>query len=168
MALTRTELLDRLRDIRLLALDVDGVLTDGRILIAADGQESKQFHVRDGLGLRAVMQRGIEVAILSGRRAPAVDHRMRELGISHLQQGVTDKGAALRELAASLGQQATAAAFVGDDLIDLPAMACAGLGIAVQDAEPAVLEAADWVTERCGGQGAVREVCDLLLAADAR
>lgn len=168
MALARTELLVRLRGIRLLALDVDGVLTDGRILIAADGQESKQFHVRDGLGLRAVMDQGIEVAILSGRRAPVVEHRMRELGITRLQQGVADKGAALRELAATLGLQTGAVAFVGDDLIDLPAMACAGLGIAVQDAEPAVLEAADWVTERRGGQGAVREVCDLLLAADAR
>lgn len=168
MALTETELRHRLSDIRLLALDVDGVLTDGRILIAADGQESKQFHVRDGLGLRAVMERGFEVAILSGRRAPVVEHRMRELGITRLQQGVADKGAALRALAADLGLEATAAAFVGDDLIDLPAMACAGVGIAVRDAEPAVLAAADWVTERCGGQGAVREVCDLLLGTDGR
>ena len=93
---------------------------------------------------------------------------MRELGITRLQQGVADKGAALRALAADLGLEATAAAFVGDDLIDLPAMACAGVGIAVRDAEPAVLAAADWVTERCGGQGAVREVCDLLLGTDGR
>ena len=168
MALTETELRHRLSDIRLLALDVDGVLTDGRILIAADGQESKQFHVRDGLGLRAVMERGFEVAILSGQRA----QRGALVGDALLQPGDAEFAHAVfdhrRALAADLGLEATAAAFVGDDLIDLPAMACAGVGIAVRDAEPAVLAAADWVTERCGGQGAVREVCDLLLGTDGR
>ena len=153
--------------IRLLIFDVDGVLTDGRLLMHADGSESKAFHVRDGLGIRRVQRAGITCAIISGRRAEAVAHRARELEIDRVYQGVGDKGRVLDEMLAALGLMPEQVAYVGDDVIDLPVMHRIGLAVAVADAEPEVLAEAHWRTDRCGGQGAAREVCELILAAQA-
>ena len=157
--------LERARRIRLLVLDVDGVLTDGRLYLSASGEELKVFHVRDGSGLVAVLRAGIEVAIISGRDSAAVGRRATELGIRHLCQGITDKGAELDGLLARLGIAASEVACVGDDTPDAPMLKRAGLAICVADAHPALREAAHWVTTSAGGHGAVREVCDLLLSA---
>ena len=159
--------LERARRIRLLVLDVDGVLTDGRLYLSASGEEFKVFHVRDGSGLVAVRRAGIEVAIISGRDCAAVVRRAAELGIRHVRQGVADKGAELDALLGELGFAADETACVGDDTPDAPLLQRAGLAIGVADAHPALLAAAHWVTQAKGGRGAVREVCDLLLSARA-
>jgi 3-deoxy-D-manno-octulosonate 8-phosphate phosphatase (KDO 8-P phosphatase) len=159
--------LERARNIRLLVLDVDGVLTDGRLYLSAAGEELKVFHVRDGSGLVAVQRAGITVAIISGRDSAAVTRRAAELGIRHVRQGVADKGAALDQLLDELGVSAAETACVGDDTPDVPMLRRAGLAIGVADAHPALLAAAHWVTHSNGGQGAVREACDLLLSARA-
>jgi len=157
--------LERARAIRLLVLDVDGVLTDGRLFLSAAGEELKVFHVRDGSGLVAIQRVGITVAIISGRDSPAVTRRATELGIRHVHQGVADKGALLDRLLDELGIAAEETACVGDDTPDAPMLRRAGLAIGVADAHPALLAAAHWVTKSNGGHGAVREVCDLLLSA---
>ena len=157
--------LERARRVRLLVLDVDGVLTDGRLHISASGEETKVFHVRDGSGLVAIQRAGITVAIISGRDSPAVTRRATELGIRHVHQGVADKGALLERLLDELGIAAEETACVGDDTPDAPMLRRAGLAIGVADAHPALLAAAHWVTKSNGGHGAVREVCDLLLSA---
>jgi len=157
--------LERARRIRLLVLDVDGVLTDGRLFISASGEEFKVFHVRDGAGLVAVQRAGVTVAIISGRDSPAVRRRAEELGIRHVFQGVDDKGAQLDRLAAELGIAADETACVGDDTPDAPMLSRAGLSVAVADAHPALRASAHWVTQSEGGRGAVREICDLLLSA---
>ena len=149
--------------VRLVVFDVDGVLTDGRIELADDNTESKSFHAHDGLGMQLLMQAGIQVAIITSRSTPVVEHRMRELGIKHVMQKAGDKREALLKLLQKLDIPAEAAAFVGDDLIDLPAMRLAGLAIAVANANHYVLEHADCITTIKGGRGGVREVCDMLL-----
>jgi len=156
--------LERARRIRLLVLDVDGVLTDGRLYLSATGEELKVFHVRDGSGLVAAQRTGIVVAIISGRDSPAVTRRAAELGIRHVRQGVSDKGAELDRLLVELGAAPAELACVGDDTPDLPMLRRAGLAVAVADAHPALREAAHWITPSNGGQGAVRDVCDLLLS----
>jgi 3-deoxy-D-manno-octulosonate 8-phosphate phosphatase (KDO 8-P phosphatase) len=157
--------LERARRIRLLVLDVDGVLTDGRLYVSAAGEELKVFHVRDGAGLVALQRAGVTVAIVSGRDSPAVNRRAEELGIRHVHQGVADKGARLDRLLAELDVAPEALACVGDDTPDAPMLRRAGLAIAVADAHPALIAVAHWVTGTKGGLGAVREVCDLLLSA---
>jgi 3-deoxy-D-manno-octulosonate 8-phosphate phosphatase (KDO 8-P phosphatase) len=159
------DLLARARGIRLLVLDVDGVLTDGRLYLSADGEELKVFHVRDGSGLVAVRRAGVEVAIISGRDSAAVTRRAGELGIEHVLQGITDKGAAIEALQVKLGVAVQETACVGDDTPDLPMLRRAGLAIGVADSHPALHEALNWVTPSPGGRGAVRDVCDLLLSA---
>lgn len=159
--------LERARRIRLLVLDVDGVLTDGRLYLSQTGEELKVFHVRDGSGLVAVQRAGIAVAIISGRDSAAVSRRAAELGICHVRQGVVDKGAELDRLLSELAVGPDEAACVGDDTPDLPMLHRAGLAVGVADAHPALLEAAHWITRAPGGRGAVREVCDLLLSARA-
>ena len=154
-----------LRRVRLLVLDVDGVLTDGRLHYGPRGEIMKSFHVRDGHGIKQVAALGIEVAILSGRKSTAVTRRARELGIRTVVQGANDKLAALEKLAKSRGVTLEHCACVGDDTPDAPVLAAAGLGVAVADAHPDALAAADLVTSRAGGHGAVREVCDWLVAA---
>jgi len=151
--------------IRLLVLDVDGVMTDGRLHYDAEGREAKVFHVHDGHGIKQVMRAGIEVAVISGRHSKAVATRMIELGIEHVRLGQENKHEAFTEITTQLGIAPETVACVGDDEPDLPIMQAAGLGIAVADAQPVVLEHADWCTTRGGGRGAVREVCDLLIAA---
>ncbi len=158
----------RAQAIRLLLLDVDGVLTDGRLYFGPQGETHKVFHVRDGHGLKMAQGAGIEVAFLSGRRSDAAYHRARELGISRFFEGLRDKLAVMREMEADLKISATQVAVVADDLVDLPIMARAGLAVAVADAAPEVAAAAHWVTQSPGGRGAVREVCDLLLKAQGK
>ncbi len=159
--------LERAGRIRLLVLDVDGVLTDGRLYLSPTGEELKVFHVRDGSGLVAVQRAGITVAIISGRDSAAVSRRAAELGIRHVRQGVVDKGAELDRLLSELGVEPVETACVGDDTPDLPMLRRVGLAVGVADAHPALLEAAHWITRAPGGRGAVREVCDLLLSARA-
>jgi 3-deoxy-D-manno-octulosonate 8-phosphate phosphatase (KDO 8-P phosphatase) len=160
--------LERARQIRLLVLDVDGVLTDGRLFISPAGEEFKAFHVRDGSGLVALQRAGVTVAIISGRDSAAVTRRAAELGIRHMRQGVSDKGAELTALLRELGIAASETACVGDDTPDLPMLRAAGLAVAVADAHQAAKDVAHWITPSPGGHGAVREVCDLLLSASGR
>lgn len=161
--------MDRVRQqaagIRLLVLDCDGVLTDGHIHYDADGREFKVFHVRDGYGIRRLLDAGVEIAVISGRGCVAVEKRMAELGVQHVHLGVGDKIAVFRELLDRLGLEAADVACVGDDVPDLECMDAAGLAIAVADAHPDLDAVADWHTHQGGGRGAVREVCDLLLRA---
>jgi 3-deoxy-D-manno-octulosonate 8-phosphate phosphatase (KDO 8-P phosphatase) len=154
--------------IRLLVLDVDGVLTDGRLYLGPRGEALKAFHVRDGVGLKQLQQAGLAVAVISGRRSPIVAARCRELGVRHVLQGVGDKLPALMRLCARLKLTPAACACVGDDLPDVPVMRAAALSFAVADAHRAARRAADIVTRLPGGRGAVREVCDHLLALKAR
>ena len=157
----------RARGIRLLILDVDGVLTDGGLYFGPDGAEWKRFHVHDGTGIRAVRQAGIQVALVSGRSSQTVERRAAELEVNYVIQGEADKGRALGQLRAEAGLPDAAVAAVGDDLADLPMLEAVGLAVAVADAHPRVKTAAHWVTAASGGQGAVREVCDLLLETAA-
>jgi 3-deoxy-D-manno-octulosonate 8-phosphate phosphatase (KDO 8-P phosphatase) len=162
-------LLARAAQVRLACFDVDGVLTDGKLWFGADGQERlKAFHVRDGLGIKLLEDHGITVAVISARSHPALVARARELGIRHLHQGERDKLARLDSVCESLGLVLEQVAYVGDDLPDLAPMAGAGLAIAVADAHPWVRERAHWCTANRGGDGAVREVADLLLAAQEK
>ena len=154
--------------IRLLVLDVDGVLTDGQLYFGPRGEALKVFHVRDGVGLRQLQRAGLEIAVISGRRSPMVAARCRELGVRHVLQGVGDKLAALMRLCARLKLTPAACACVGDDLPDVPLMRAAALSFAVADAHRVARRAADVVTRLPGGRGAVREVCDHLLALEAR
>jgi 3-deoxy-D-manno-octulosonate 8-phosphate phosphatase (KDO 8-P phosphatase) len=154
-----------LRRARLLVLDVDGVLTDGRLYYGAKGESLKTFHVRDGYGIKQVADAGIAIAIISGRKSTMVVRRARDLGIRHVFQGVSDKLAVLNKLLAKLDLALEHCVCVGDDTPDAPILSAAGLGIAVADAHPDALAAADLISTKLGGRGAVREVCDWLLAA---
>lgn len=159
------ELEHRLARIRLLVLDVDGVLTEGGIYMADDGAEHKRFDVRDGHGIKLLQQAGIRVAIVSGRRAPVVTHRAEELGIEHVTQGAIRKGPAFEALLVATGVEAESVAAVGDDVVDLPLLTRCGLAVTVADAHPEVRKRAHWTTEAPGGHGAVRELADRLLTA---
>jgi 3-deoxy-D-manno-octulosonate 8-phosphate phosphatase (KDO 8-P phosphatase) len=156
-----------LAKIELVLLDVDGVLTDGRLFFSARGEAQKAFHVRDGHGIKLLMKSGVAVAVVSGRRSAAVTARMRELGVRHLVQGCADKVETLRDLAKRLGVDPLACACLVDDTPDLPLMTAVGFAAAVADAHPLVLSAAHWVCALPGGAGAVRELTDLLLRARA-
>ncbi len=161
-------ILQKAAAIRLAVFDVDGVLTDGRLILGNNGNEYKSFHVHDGLGLVMLKRAGFLVAVISARQSEIVSDRMATLGIEYVYQGQDDKARAFQGLMGELGVEPGQAAFTGDDLIDLPAMAAAGFSIAVSDAHPFVREHADWVTKSRGGRGAVREVCELLLKAHGR
>ncbi|MFN2435664.1 MAG: KdsC family phosphatase [Desulfotignum sp.] len=154
-----------LSQVKLLVLDVDGVLTDGRIIYTDSGEQIKQFTSRDGLGLRLLMDNGILVGIITGRISGALTHRCRNLGIDLIFDGIYNKAEALDQMARKTGIDPSAMAFMGDDLIDLPAMARAGVAIAVADAADEVKARADIVTRASGGHGAVREICDAILKA---
>jgi 3-deoxy-D-manno-octulosonate 8-phosphate phosphatase (KDO 8-P phosphatase) len=144
-------------------VDVDGVLTDGRLYYGPRGEEWKVFHVRDGLALRAAQLAGLQVAVLSGRTSVAVSRRMAELGIKEVHQGVADKAVFLPALLNRLGVSADRAAYMGDDLPDLPLLTCVGLALAPADAAAQVLSAAHWVAQNPGGSGAVREAVEAIL-----
>ncbi|GEN27574.1 hypothetical protein HVA01_12200 [Halovibrio variabilis] len=156
-------LLDQLRRVRLLALDVDGVLTDGRLYFQADGIEIKAFHTQDGHGLKLLKRVGIHVALITGRDSPMVSQRAAALGIDHVHQGCEDKLATLRGLCQRLDLALENVAYGGDDLPDLAAIKRCGVGITVPNAPHYMHTHADWTTERLGGHGAVREICDTLL-----
>jgi 3-deoxy-D-manno-octulosonate 8-phosphate phosphatase (KDO 8-P phosphatase) len=157
-----------LSTIRLLVLDVDGVMTDGRLRYGSAGEIGKSFHVRDGYGIKALLAAGVAVAVISGRQSGAVTCRCQELGVRHVFQGIDDKAAVLEKLLATLDIPPRQCACVGDDWPDLPLMAQVGFAIAVADAHPAALASAHRRTRLAGGAGAVREVCDWLLAAKRR
>lgn len=157
-------LIQRARHIRLLALDVDGVMTDGRLYFQSDDQEIKSFGTQDGLGIKLLRQAGIRIAIITGRESSMVSRRAKALGIEHVMQGCDDKLEALQSLLAELNMELWQVAYCGDDLPDLSAIKHAGLGISVPNAPPYIREHADWITERSGGHSAVREICDNLLA----
>jgi 3-deoxy-D-manno-octulosonate 8-phosphate phosphatase (KDO 8-P phosphatase) len=151
--------------IRLVAFDVDGVFTDGRFYLSDDGIESKAFNTQDGFGIRQLINAGIEVAVISGRQSAAVDRRMAELGVVHVVQGCRDKIVAFEDLIARLDVSADNCAYVGDDVPDLPLLRKVGYSIAVANAVAAVRTQCDHTTRAAGGFGAVREVCDFVLAA---
>lgn len=165
--ITYEEALERARRIRLIAMDVDGALTDGRIIYSSDGRETKCFHVRDGYGIALAIHRGLKIAWISGRQSQITTDRAAELGVTHVVQGRFDKLEVLASLAAELGVALDEVAFIGDDVIDNAAIAACGLGVAVADAHPDTLAAARWVTTHPGGKGAVRELVDLVLKARA-
>ena len=152
-----------LKRVRLLAMDVDGVLTDGTLVYGSDGSEAKRFHVHDGLGLTLLAAIGVQVAWISGRGGPAVERRAAELGVGHLLQGIKDKRSALQQLIHTMDLSVENVAYIGDDWNDLGAFDVCGVSFAVADARREVRERADFVTEAVGGRGAVREVCDALL-----
>ena len=155
-------LLERLRRIRLVVLDVDGVLTSGDLMFDSEGTEYKTFNVHDGHGLRKLQKMNVGIGIITGRDSPIVTTRARELDITHVLQSATDKGETLSNLLSALELTPEQTLFVGDDEPDLPAMRLAGVSVAVANAVEVVKEQADWVTIRNGGEGAVREVCDRL------
>ena len=156
---------DKVKQIELVIFDVDGVLTNGGLLLGESGNEYKVFHSRDGLGLVMLRESGCHIAVISGRSSSIVSERMTALGIEHVYQDQDDKGKALEDLLNKLNIDAQATAYVGDDFIDLPAMRRVGLAIAVADAHPLVIENAHWVTKENGGRGAAREVCELIMHA---
>jgi 3-deoxy-D-manno-octulosonate 8-phosphate phosphatase (KDO 8-P phosphatase) len=160
--------LERARRVRVVLLDFDGVLTDGRIVLGPGGLDVRSFDVRDGFGIQLAHRAGLELAIVSGRTSSVLVDRARDLGIDEVHQGVADKAARLDEIAARLGVALAETCFMGDDLIDVPAMRRAGFSAAPADAWPEARRLAHYVTERPGGRGAVRELVELVLAASGR
>ncbi|MEQ1636148.1 MAG: 3-deoxy-manno-octulosonate-8-phosphatase KdsC [Methylococcales bacterium] len=158
-------ILTKAKKLQLLILDVDGVLTDGKLFFDAAGVEYKAFHARDGHGIKLLQQSGVKVAIISGRKSASVALRMQSLGVGLVYQGHENKLAAFNEILQRLTLTPEQVAYVGDDILDLPIMIKAGLAIAVQDAHFVVKQHAHWCTQLQGGNGAVREVCDLIMQA---
>ena len=159
---------NKAKNIKLLILDIDGVLTDARLFFDRQGEEYKAFNTRDGLGIRLLQKSGIQVAVISGRSSKPVLLRMANLGIDLVYLGQSDKRKAFKEIMATAECRAEQVAYVGDDLIDLPVLVQAGLAVAVQDANEYILPYVDWQTKLAGGQGAVREVCDFILQAQGK
>lgn len=156
---------DRARGIRLVAFDVDGTLTDGRLWFDHEGNETKAYHVEDGLGLRLLMDNGIVVALITARESASVKARARDLRIDHVFTAVKDKLACLVELCGQLDIELSNVAYMGDDLADLPIFPYAGLAVAPANVHPWVRDRVQWITAKSGGQGAARELCDLILEA---
>lgn len=165
---TDERLLSRIRGIKLLILDVDGVMTDGRIIIDDSGLESKHFDVKDGHGLKILMRYGIDVVLLTGRKSRVVDHRAADLGIKEVHQGIWDKREVFDEILKRRKLSPEETAYVGDDVVDIPLLKRVGFGVAVADACPEATGVAHYVTEHPGGRGAVREVCEVILKAQGR
>ena len=155
----------QLKSIKILILDVDGVLTDGRVIYTDSGEEIKRFDVRDGHGLKLLMRSGIEVILLTGRESKVVLHRARDLGIEHVYQKALNKIEVYKTILADRNLEDKDVGFVGDDLIDLPVLRKVGFSAAVPDAVQEVKEIVDYITTKRGGEGAVREICELLLKA---
>ena len=154
-----------LQKIKLLALDVDGVLTDGSIYISPAGEVFKGFNAKDGMGISCALRSGLQIAVITGRQSPIVERRCEELGITILQQGVKDKRLALQQMAQELGLVREEIAYMGDDLNDIPAFKASGLNFVPADASMEVLAVADIITKASGGRGAVREAITMILAA---
>ncbi|WP_438970298.1 3-deoxy-manno-octulosonate-8-phosphatase KdsC [Methylophaga sp.] len=157
------DILEKAKKIKLVVFDVDGVLTDGRIIIGDDGEEYKAFHSRDGHGMKLLQYTGVEIAIITGRTSKTVEHRMTSLGIKHVYQGKRIKLPVFEALVRELGLSADECAYVGDDWVDLSIMSRVGLAVAVQDADAVVKKHAHWITPSNGGHGAAREVCELIM-----
>lgn len=157
--------LPRAKDLKLFLLDVDGVLTDGTITYTHEGNEIKSFHTRDGLGIRLLMESGVEVGLITARESEAVNRRVQDLGIKHVFQKAKNKLEIFEQLLKDLQLQPTQVGYMGDDWLDLPLLVRVGFAATVADAVPEVLQVAHYVTKRRGGRGAVREVCDLVLEA---
>ena len=158
-------LLERAAAVRALVLDVDGVLTDGRLYFDNQGNELKAFSTRDGLGMRALQSQGTLLALITGRRSEIVARRAANLGIEHVYQGRDDKLDAFNELLVATGLEEREICYAGDDWIDIPVLDRVGLAVTVPDADSVVKSHAHWITPRPGGHGAVRDLCDLILAA---
>lgn len=159
---------ERARRVRVLLMDCDGVLTDGRIWLTADGEEQKAFHVRDGQGIALFHAAGLKTGVISGRTSLALERRAAELGISFIRQNVEDKVASMQEILAELSISPNECAYIGDDLADIPVMKRVGLAFAVADAADEAKQAAHSTTTRNGGHGAVADVCCLILKAQGR
>ncbi|GEA12309.1 3-deoxy-manno-octulosonate-8-phosphatase KdsC [Alteromonas sp. KUL49] len=157
------EFVEKLRQVRLLVCDVDGVFSDGRIYLGNDGEELKAFHTRDGYGVKALVNAGISVAVITGRRSKIVENRMKALNVAHIIQGEENKSAALETLMSTLGLTASQVAAVGDDIPDTGMFQKVAIKIAVKDAHPQVTQQANWITTIPGGFGAVREISDTFL-----
>ena len=162
------EVLDRAGRVRLLILDVDGVLTDGKLYLGSNGDEIKSVHILDGLGIKMLLEAGLQCAVISGRRSDVLEHRMHGLGVEHVYHGVEDKLPVFNELLRELALEPVQAAHVGDDLPDLPIMRRVGLAVTVKSGSDLIKPYAQWETSQPGGQGAVREVCELILRAQGR
>jgi 3-deoxy-D-manno-octulosonate 8-phosphate phosphatase (KDO 8-P phosphatase) len=159
------DIYERAARIEMVVFDVDGVLTDGRLIYGDDGLEYKAFFSRDGHGMKMLRESGVEIGIITGRTSELVKHRMANLGIQHLHQGQQVKLPAFEKLCADCALTPDQVAYVGDDVVDLPIMLRVGLAIAVQDAHPLVVQHAHWRTPHGGGQGAARDVCELIMDA---
>lgn len=159
------KILDKAKTIELVILDVDGVMTDGSLIMGDDGQEYKSFNSLDGHGLRMLQECGFTVAIITGRKSEVVNHRMNDLGITTIYQGYRDKTPAFEALLKEKNISAEQIAYVGDDVVDLPVMSRVGLAIAVHNAHPFVKKHSHWVTDASGGHGAVREICEMFISS---
>lgn len=159
---------EKCQSIRLLLSDVDGVLTDGKLIYSSAGEEIKEFHVRDGLAVKLWKACGFEFGLITARKSPAVERRAEELGVDYLYQSRPDKRKAITELAEELGVELVEIAYVGDDLHDLSAISGVGLGLTVSDAVEEVLAAADWASTLAGGKGALREIVEMILKAKGK
>lgn len=162
------DILEKAANIKLVIFDVDGVLTDSSLFIGDDGQEYKAFNSKDGHGMRMLQDGGVEIAIITGRVSSVVEHRMKDLGIKRVYQGKREKLPAYEELLKDVQLSHEQVAYVGDDVVDLPVMCKVGLAIGVQDAHPLVKRHAHWITERPGGKGAGRDVCEMILDAKGK
>ncbi len=165
---SKSPIVQRIKKIKILMLDVDGVLTDGRIVMDDRGREIKFFDVRDGHGLKMLMRTGIEIVFLTGRRSRVVEHRAKELGITEVYQGALNKTEIFEALLERKGLQAAEVAYAGDDIVDVPILKRAGFSVAVANAVAEVKRVAHYVTKNKGGRGAVREVCELILKGQGR
>ena len=165
---TAKDITARARRIKLLLMDCDGVLTDGRLWLTSDGDEQKAFHARDGQGISLLHRAGLQTGIITGRTSSAVDRRARDLKMSYVRQYAKDKIKALEEILAEAGVTTDECGYIGDDVGDIPVMRRVGLAVAVSDAVEETKQAAQYITALKGGQGAVREVCDLVLKAQGR
>ncbi|MDI9569757.1 MAG: HAD family hydrolase [Pseudomonadota bacterium] len=163
-----TELQERIAPLRLLILDVDGVLTDGRIVMDDRGEESKFFDVKDGHGLKLLMRCGIEVVWITGRKSRVVEHRAKDLGVREYHQLIWNKVEVYEEILGRKGLTPAEVAFVGDDIVDIPLLKRVGFAVAVNDAVEEARQAAHYITSRRGGRGAVREVCDLIIQGQGK
>lgn len=163
-----TELEEKAKKIQCVISDVDGVLTDARVYIDNFGNELKMFNLQDGMGLKLLMAAGIEVAVITTSRSALIDHRMTQLGITNYYKGQVEKLTAYESIKAKLKLPDSAFAYIGDDLPDLGIIKRVGMGVAVGNAVSQVKEVACWTTQGTGGNGAVREVCDYILKAQAK
>lgn len=159
---------EKLKRIKILMLDVDGVMTDGRIIMDSDGREMKNFDVRDGHGLKMIQRYGIEIVILTGRTSQVVEHRARDLGITEVYQGALNKKEVFQQILLKHRIGPETVAYMGDDIVDIPVLKQVGFSASVADALEIVKQCVDYVTAKPGGRGAVREICELILQAQGK